>query len=343
MQVKLWYPDDAVIATEVPFYIPVKATVTDPDNEILDDYLEYSWDIDNNLLSEPIEYTAYSRKNILAIAFFTVGIIKVTVTVTNKSTGDVVTESIEVFGQIKDVDGIYKFDEEPVATFYDDRYVPNFSVEFRKRFKAGDTFNGAYNYFLGTWILSKYDSNYDYASLTNEVRDLINRTTQPDQMWERYIDSDCQCYYHLKDPVKTYYPNRFNLMHLYNSPYGIGFHIKVNNEYPIYLAQERLFQAVRFVCFLHGIDIRRSDYSRFKASHPITYYDDVLDKLDTYLIQKYDQMKAVIDTDNMYELMCDTTDEFLGQKSYSDDIGVYDWTITNDDFLWNSIDKLSNM
>ena len=191
MQVKLWYPTDAVIASEVPFYIPVKAIVTDPDNEILEEYLEYQWEIDNNLLSEPIEYTAYSRKNILALAFFTVGIIKVTVTVTNNSTGDVATDSIEVFGQINGADGIYKFDEEPVATFYDDRYVPNFSVEFRKRFKAGDTFSGAYNYFLGAWYLTQYQDGYDYASLTNEVRDLINRTTQPDQMWERYMDSDC--------------------------------------------------------------------------------------------------------------------------------------------------------
>jgi len=343
MQVDLWYPTDVIMAKEVPFYVPVKATITDPDREIDENDIEYTWEIDNNLLSEPIEYTAYARKNILAIAFFTVGVLKVTLTVTDRSCGEIVTESIEVFGQIIGADGIYKFDEEPVATFYDDRYVPNFSVEFRKRFKAGDTFSGAYNYFLGEWILSAYEYGYDYAGLTNEVRDLINRTTQPDQMWERYMDSDCVCYYHLTDPVKTYYPNRFNLMHLYNSPYGIGFHIKVKNDYPIYLAQERLFQAVRFVCFLHGIDIRRNDFSRFKASHPITFYDEVLDKLDEYLKQKYDQMKAIIDTDNMYELMCDTTDDFLGQKSYNDDIGVYDWTITDDSFLQQSIDKLSSL
>ena len=339
----LWYPTDVIMAKEVPFYVPVKATITDPDRELDESNLEYDWDIDNNLLSEPIEYTAYSRKNILALAFFTVGVIKVTLTVVDNSTGEIVTESIEVFGQTKGADGIYKWDEEPVATFYDDRYVPNFSVEFRKRFKAGDTFSGAYNYFLGAWNLTTYDPDYDYASLSNEVRDLVNRTTQPDQMWERYMDSDCVCYYHLTDPVNTYFPNKFNLMHLYNYPEGIGFHIKVKNDYPIYLAQERLFQAVRFVCFLHGIDIRRNDFSRFKASHPITFYDNVLDKLDTYLIQKYDQMKAIIDTDNMYELMCDTTDDFLGQKSYEDDIGVYDWTVIDDDFLQHSIDKLPSL
>ena len=343
MQVKLWYPTDVIMAKEVPFYVPVKAIVSDPDRELDEKNLEYSWELDNNLLSDPIGYSAYSRKNILAIAFFTVGVIKVTVTVTDRSTGETVSESIEVFGQITGEDGIYKFDEEPVATFYDDRYVPNFSVEFKKRFKAGDIFSGAYNYFLGAWILSKFEFGYDYAALTNEVKDLINRTTQPDQMWERYMDSDCVCYYHLTDPVKTYYPNKFNLMHLYNNPYGIGFHIKVNNDYPIYLAQERLFQAVRFVCFLHGIDIARQDYSRFKASHPITFYDEVLDKLDVYMTQKYDQMKSIIDLDNMYELMCDTTDDFLGQKSYDDDIGVYDWTIVDDDFLQHSVDRLSNL
>ena len=52
-------------------------------------------------------------------------------------------------------------------------------------------------------------------------------------------------------------------------------------------------------------------------------------------------MKAIIDMDNMYELMCDTTDDFLGQKSYDDDIGVYDWTINDDSFLHNPIDKLN--
>ena len=62
------------------------------------------------------------KKNILAIAFFTVGVIKVTVTVTDISTGETVSESIEVFGQITGEDGIYKFDEEPVATFYDNRF-----------------------------------------------------------------------------------------------------------------------------------------------------------------------------------------------------------------------------
>ena len=61
------------------------------------------------------------------------------------------------------------------------------------------------------------------------------------------------------------------------------------------------------------------------------------------MTQKYDQMKSIIDLDNMYELMCDTTDDFLGQKSYDDDIGVYDWTIVDDDFLQHSVDRLSNL
>lgn len=305
LTLKLWYPDDVVMASEVPFYLPVKAIVTDEDREFDKKDLVYTWEIDNNLLSEPIEYSAYSRNEILAIAFFTVGIVRVTVTVVDTSNGETVSDSIEVFGQIKGADGIYKWDEEPVATFYDDRYVPNFSVEFRKKFKAGDEFTGEYNYFLGRWYVSSNDYTFDYESIENEVRDLINRTTQPDQMWERYLDSDCKCYYYMKDPVDTYYPNKFNLMHLYNYTTGIGYHIKVNNDYPIELAQERLFQAVRFVLFLHGVEVQRHDWQKYICSYPIEQYDDVLDKLDTYMLYKYNEMKSVIDIDNMYELLTD--------------------------------------
>ena len=283
MQVKLWYPDDAVIATQVPFYVPVKATVTDTEKVHNETDLQYEWEIDNNLLSEPIPYTAYSRKHVLCIAFASVGIIRVTVNVTDLVTGDIASDSIEVFGQIIGADGIYKFDEEPVATFYDDRYVPNFTVEFRKRFKAGDEFTGAYNYFLGRWFVSSNDYSFDYSSIENAVRELINRTTQPDQMWERFIDSDCKCYYYMKDPVDTYYPNKFNLMHLYNYTTGIGYHIKVSNDYPIELAQERLFQAVRFVLYLHGIEVQRHDWQKYICSYPIEQYDDVLDKMDEYM------------------------------------------------------------
>ena len=149
MQVKLWYPDDAVIATQVPFYVPVKATVTDDEKVHNEANLEYTWEIDNNLLSEPIPYTAYSRKHVLCLAFVSVGLIRVTVKVTDTETGETATNFIDVFGQIRGADGIYKWDEEPIATYYDDRYVPNFTVQFRKRFKAGDEFTGAYNYFLG--------------------------------------------------------------------------------------------------------------------------------------------------------------------------------------------------
>lgn len=343
MQVKLWYPDDVIMATEVPFYVPVKATVKDYDRVINENDLVYEWSIDNNLLSEPIEYSAYSRKNILAIAFLTVGIIGVKVTVTDTSNGEVVSDYLEVFGQIKGADGIYKFDEEPVATFYDDRYVPNFNVEFRRRFKAGDKFSGAYNYFLGRWIVDTTDSDFDYESIEPEVRDLLNRTTQPDQMWERYMDSDCKCYYYLKDPIDTYYPNKFNLMQLYNYKDGIGYHIKVNNNYPIELAQERLYQAVRFVLFLHGVDVYRHDYQQYICSYPIEYYDDVLDKLDQYLNQKYKDMKAVIDIDNMYELLSDSTDEFLGMKSYADDMPVYDWEEKNTDYLESGVYEKANV
>ena len=339
MQVKLWYPDDVVMASGVPFYVPVKAIVKDADREIDEKNLTYEWDINNNLLSEPIEYSAYARKNILALAFFTVGIIGVTVTVTDTSTGETVSEYIEVFGQIKGADGIYKWDEEPVATFYDDRYVPNFSVEFRKRFKAGDKFTGEYNYFLGRWEVTSTNPDFDYESIEPEVRDLINRTTQPDQMWERFMDSDCQCYYYMKDPVDVYYPNKFNLMQLYNYTTGIGYHIKVNNDYPIEMAQERLFQAVRFVLFLHGVEIQRHDWQKYICSYPIEQYDDVLDKLDTYMQYKYDEMKAVIDIDNMYELLTDTVDDFLGQKSYDDDMPVYDWEETDTEYLTHPLDE----
>ena len=339
LTLKLWYPDDVVMASEVPFYLPVKAIVTDEDREFDKKDLVYTWEIDNNLLSEPIEYSAYSRNEILAIAFFTVGIVRVTVTVVDTSNGETVSDSIEVFGQIKGADGIYKWDEEPVATFYDDRYVPNFSVEFRKKFKAGDEFTGEYNYFLGRWYISSNDYTFDYESIENEVRDLINRTTQPDQMWERYLDSDCKCYYYMKDPVDTYYPNKFNLMHLYNYTTGIGYHIKVNNEYPIELAQERLFQAVRFVLFLHGVEIQRHDWQKYICSYPIEQYDDVLDKLDTYMLYKYNEMKAVIDIDNMYELLTDTVDDFLGQKSYDDDMVVYDWGEKDTEYLEHPLDE----
>lgn len=339
LTLKLWYPTDVVMASGVPFYVPVKVKVTDEYFEINESDLEYEWEIDNNLLSEPIEYSAYARKNICAIAFFTVGIIGVKVTVRNKANGESASDYIEVFGQIKGADGIYKWDEEPVATFYDDRYVPNFSVEFRKRFKAGDEFKGEYNYFLGRWYVSTNDYSFDYESIENEVRDLINRTTQPDQMWERYMDSDCQCYYYLKDPVDTYYPNKFNLMQLYNYTTGIGYHIKVSNEYPIELAQERLFQAVRFVLFLHGVEIQRHDWQRYICSYPIEWYDDVLDKLDEYMQYKYNEMKAVIDIDNMYELMSDTVDDFLGQKSYEDNMIVYDWEEQDTDYLEKVVDE----
>jgi hypothetical protein len=339
MQVKLWYPDDAVIATEVPFYVPVKATVTDTERVLNEKDLEYEWEINNNLLSEPIPYSAYGRKHILCLAFSSVGLIRVTVTVKDTVTGETVTDTIDVFGQIKGADGIYRWDEEPVATYYDDRYVPNFTVQFRKKFKAGDEFSGAYNYFLGRWFVSSSDYSFDYESIENAVRELINRTTQPDQMWERFLDSDCKCYYYMKDPVDAYYPNKFNLMQLYNYTTGIGYHIKVNNDYPIELAQERLFQAVRFVLYLKGVEVQRHDWQKYVCSYPIEEYDDVLDKLDVYMDQKYTEMKSVIDLDNMYELLSDTVDDFLGQKSYDDNMVVYDWEESDKDYLERPLEE----
>ena len=339
MQVKLWYPEDSVMSSTVPFYVPVKATVTDTERVIDEKKLDYVWELDNSLLSEPIPYSAYSRKHVLCIAFSSVGLIRVTVTVTDTETGESVSDFIDVFGQIKGADGIYKWDEEPIATYYDDRYVPNFSVEFRKRFKAGDEFSGAYNYFLGRWYVTSNNYGFDFSSIENAVRDLINRTTQPDQMWERFLDSDCQCYYYMKDPVDTYYPNKFTLMHLYNYTTGIGYHIKVKNDYPIELAQERLFQAVRFVLYLNGVEVSRHDYNKYVCSYPIEHYDDVLDKLDEYMFQKYSEMKSIIDIDNMYELLTDTVDDFLGQKSYSDDMVVYDWEELDPEYLQRPLEE----
>ena len=63
------------------------------------------------------------------------------------------------------------------------------------------------------------------------------------------------------------------------------------------------------------------------------------DKLDEYMEYKYTEMKAVIDIDNMYELMSDTVDDFLGQKSYEDNMIVYDWEEQDTEYLEHVVDE----
>ena len=75
------------------------------------------------------------------------------------------------------------------------------------------------------------------------------------------------------------------------------------------------------------------------CSYPIEEYDDVLDKLDDYMEQKYTEMKSVIDLDNMYELLSDTVDDFLGQKSYDDNMVVYDWEERDKDYLERPLEE----
>ena len=50
-------------------------------------------------------------------------------------------------------------------------------------------------------------------------------------------------------------------------------------------------------------------------------------------------MKSVIDLDNMYELLSDTVDDFLGQKSYDDNMVVYDWEESDKDYLERPLEE----
>ena len=239
--------------------------------------------------------------------------------------GESITKSIIIEGKTVEEDGIYRFDQEPVAKFYDDRYSPDFSVSFKKRFESGDKFSGAYNYFIGAYRFVRWDPTYDYSKLTNLVRELVNRTLQPDQMWDRYFASDCMCQFSMKDPVDVYYPNKFILHNLFTSKDGIGYHIKILNSYPLYLATERLYQALSFACSLKGLDLKRVDYSNFKYATPAVYYDTIMNNLDTYLKAKYNEMKSIIDIDNMFELLQTETDTFLGLKSYENNLPISYW------------------
>lgn len=319
MQLTLWYPEEFK-AVGVPFYIPIKASVFGGSGNYT-----YTWEINNHLLSKDVSYEAYSKLNICCLGFLSIGILGVTVIAHDIETNEEVSEYVEIEGRTKDLDGIYRFDEEPVATYYDDRYSPNFAIEWKKKFEAGDKFKGAYNYFIGKFEFYTWDPDFDYSSLENEIKDLVNRTLQPDQMWDRYYNSDCKCQYSISDPVDVYYPNKFVLMHLFTSPDGIGFHIKLKNDYPLFCAVERLFQAISFSCALHGITLKRKDYDMHRSARPLVYYDSILNDLDTHTQERYDEMKTVLDIDYIYELIQSETDNFLGQKSYNNDMYIDYW------------------
>lgn len=322
MQLILWWPEDYV-APGVPFYIPVSAKILNGSG----DYT-FEWDINNKLQAIEIPYESYAKKNILSIGFYNVGTLRVTCTATDNKTGEVVSEEVELNGYTEQETGRYYFDEVPVATYYDDTYLPDFAIEWEKKFSGSDAFDGGFIYYIGKYKFIKWDPEYDYSTLEDAINEVMNRTLQPDQMWERYFDSECQCQYAISDPVESYIPNKVTLLHMFTAEDGIGFHIRLRSDFSLQCAIGRLYQALAFVCFAKDINLeaRRTTTNTMYTSHlPIAYYDQILDALDEDIAQTYANMKKTVDADYIYELLQDETITFLSKKSYDNDIELKEW------------------
>ncbi len=299
----VWQPSNGIF--ELPYYTPVIVYARGGVGPYT-----YNWEIDTLGNENTPPYSMFYRDNICSLVFQQSGLYHLNVTVTD-SRGVFVKKDVEIRAIAEEHVTTYKFDVPPKPSNYDGYFIKIQTWSPPKYMIMKNN-----NYYVGKYYIKM---NVDNLPLTisdvlSQVKQIVNKTLSPDQMWERYYASQGFSFYSMNSRAAVYYAGRTTLNSIYIDEDGyICFNLRLTSDYPIASAIARTLQAFAWVITMNNIPYEIVDMNRRFEFKPTAHSDLVLDTMKEYVSNLVATKYARVELDERYDAIQTDVEVYLGK------------------------------
>ena len=304
-------PEDIVY--ELPYYVPILCKVSGG----VAPYT-YQWIIDNSV--KEYQYTSFIKDNLCSMVFLEKGNFIFSCTVTD-AVGNIVTVFKDYLAAPIPIIVNYEFDKYPSPDEYDKQY------EIYAQLYSPPENSKTINYYVGIYNMIIDLNDAQLENLKIKMISLINKTVNEALMYWRY-NSSFTCYSSFDHRVDIYRPTKISLHNIFkHTDNRIGFHFKITNDYGLSTAVARIFQMLRWVCYMEGYTYTILDFNIQNYSAPLLAYDEIMDDMLGYLYNNWNKLYKNVELDELYDAVQHDVHRFLGlEHKY---IGAYYSGLTN--------------
>lgn len=291
---------------ELPYYIPIIVNATGG----IPPYT-YTWEIDKMGNETAPSHSMFTRDNICSLVFPQFGIYQLNITITDNR-GITVKKEIEVRAISQESITSYKFDVKPEASTYD-----GFFIKVQSWSPPKDILSKNNNYYVGKYYikLNLDDMELSMSDVLAQVKQIVNRTISPDQMYERYYASQGFSFYAMSSRAAVYYAGRTTLHSVYLDEEGfVCFNLRLTSDYPISSAISRTLQALAWVVSMNNIPHEIVDMNRKFEFKPTAHSDVVLDGMKAYVSNLVATKYARVELDERYDAIQTDVEVYLGKE-----------------------------